>query len=273
MNKDIIYPKISVITPSYNQGKFLERTIQSILNQNYPNLEYIICDGGSTDESIDIIKKYSDKITWWCSEPDGGQTYAINKGMRKATGDIVCWINSDDVLLPNALQHVGKFFSANPNIDFIMGIVLEIDKNDFIIKMTHTILNKNLAQHGCYNINQQGMFWKRSLFNTIGYLQDDFHACMDAEFVIRLLENNIPIKVLNHPLGAIRIHNDTKTAQGGIIWENDWKKISQHYNGKYVRNKKSIYYLLYGFLKFVKLYYFKDIFFKLSNKNKKFFEL
>ena len=94
------YPKITVVTPSYNQGQFIEATILSVIEQEYPNLEYLVCDGGSTDETVEILKKFSDKITWWCSEKDKGQSDAINKGMRKATGDIVCWINSDDVLLP-----------------------------------------------------------------------------------------------------------------------------------------------------------------------------
>ena len=98
------YPKITVVTPSYNQGQFIEATIQSVIGQQYPNLEYIVCDGGSTDETVEILKKYTDKITWWCSEKDKGQSDAINKGMRKATGDIVCWINSDDVLLPGTLH-------------------------------------------------------------------------------------------------------------------------------------------------------------------------
>ena len=92
------YLRITVVTPSYNQGQFIESTILSVIEQNYPNLEYFICDGGSNDQTVDIIKKYENKIDWWCSEKDKGQTDAINKGMRRATGDIVCWINSDDVL-------------------------------------------------------------------------------------------------------------------------------------------------------------------------------
>ena len=108
------YPKITVVTPSYNQGQFIEATIKSVIGQQYPNLEYIVCDGGSTDETVEILKKYADKITWWCSEKDKGQSDAINKGMHRATGDIVCWINSDDVLLPGTLLTVAKFFHDHP---------------------------------------------------------------------------------------------------------------------------------------------------------------
>ncbi len=118
------FPKISIITPSYNQGCFLKNTIMSILDQGYPNLEYIICDGGSTDNSVDIIKKYENKITFWCSEKDNGQTDAINKGMKKATGDIVGWINSDDVLLPGSLFQIANFFAKNRDCEFMNGIGL-----------------------------------------------------------------------------------------------------------------------------------------------------
>jgi glycosyltransferase involved in cell wall biosynthesis len=254
------YPKISIITPSYNQGQFIERTILSIVNQKYQNLEYFVIDGGSTDNTLEIIKKYQNKIKYWISEKDKGQTDAINKGMQRATGDIVCYINSDDVLLPGSLKYVGDFFSKNNNVDFIMGISLEIDLNDFITKYTHSIINKWFAKHGCYNINQQGMFWRRSIFDRIGFFRTDFHACMDAEFVIRALTNKIPIKVINKPLGAIRVYSTTKTAIGGDIWDKDWTEIQNKYNG-FVRNKKSIYYLIYGFVKLIKGYYLSDYYF------------
>src|SRR5450759_2806690 len=119
--------KISVITPSYNQGQFLEETILSVINQNYPNLEYFIIDGGSTDNSIEIIKKYEKHLTYWVSEKDNGQAHAINKGFKKATGDIVCWINSDDLLIQGAINTISNYFSRNPDVQFINGYTLRID--------------------------------------------------------------------------------------------------------------------------------------------------
>ena len=110
------WPKISIITPSYNQGIFIEETILSVLDQNYPNLEYIIMDGGSTDNTVDIIKKYEDRITYWISEKDNGQSDAINKGFHKSTGDILHWLNSDDVLVPRALNMLVEYLSNNPDI-------------------------------------------------------------------------------------------------------------------------------------------------------------
>ena len=115
------YPRITIITPSYNQGQFIEETIQSVLNQGYPNLEYIIIDGGSTDQTVEIIKRYAAQIAYWVSEPDRGQTHAINKGLAQATGEILAYLNSDDYYLPGALHAVAKYFGCNPQVDLLHG--------------------------------------------------------------------------------------------------------------------------------------------------------
>ena len=252
------YPKITVVTPSYNQKEFIERTILSIINQNYPNLEYIVCDGGSTDGTIDILKKYDKQIDWWISEKDKGQTDAINKGMKKATGDIVCWINSDDILLPGALYNVANFFQKHPECDFANGYTIEIDKEDKILKFTHIIMSRFFFEKGCYNISQQGMFWKRNLFDKIGYLNESFHAKMDVEWLIRVYESGANIQLLNKHLGAIRIYGETKTAIGGSIWENDAKEIKSLYNGSYAYNRSNIYFILFVLYKLIKGCYLKN---------------
>src|SRR5215468_10026487 len=112
-------PKLSIVTPSFNQGRFLEETIRSVLTQNYPNLEYIIIDGGSTDETVDVIRKYQDKVNYWVSEKDRGQVDAINKGIEKCTGDIFGFINSDDVYLPGTFSAVIEHFQANPKSEWV----------------------------------------------------------------------------------------------------------------------------------------------------------
>ena len=113
--------KISIVTPSFNQGQFLESTILSVLDQDYPDLEYIIIDGGSTDNSLEVIRKYTDRISYWVSEPDEGQSHAINKGWSMATGDIIAWINADDVYCPGAFSLVAKAFENNPDAVMVIG--------------------------------------------------------------------------------------------------------------------------------------------------------
>jgi glycosyltransferase involved in cell wall biosynthesis len=263
--------KVSVITPSYNQGQFLERTILSIINQNYPNLEYIIIDGGSTDNSVEIIKKYENQITYWVSEKDNGQTDAINKGMRKATGDIVCWINSDDILLSGALKIVGEYFKNYPKIEFLNGLTLQIDKEDKILRMGHILNSKWFHERGIYNISQQGMFWRKSLFDKVGELDETFHYCMDVEWIVRLYENNVKMAKINKLLGAIRIHELTKTtiANSNNVWNVDQEKILKKFNGKYAAlNKTKIVLFFYGFIKLINGMYFQDWLFKKKYYNK-----
>lgn len=267
------YPKITVVTPSYNQGEFIERTIVSILGQNYPNLEYIICDGGSTDNTIDIIKKYEDKLTWWCSEKDKGQSDAINKGMKRATGEICCWINSDDALLPGALNYVGQYFRNHPQVDFLSGLTVEIDKEDKIIRFIYRLMNKYFFSHGCYNFSQQGMFWRRKLFDEIGYLNDTFHAKMDVEWMIRNYENNTKIKIISVNLGAIRIYNETKTAMGGYIWERDAAEIRKKYGGKYSPVRSGFIWYMYILCKFLKGCYLKNWLMSIKYKGKYYWEI
>ncbi len=259
-------PKITIITPSYNQGQFIERTILSIINQGYPNLEYIIIDGGSTDNTVEIIRKYENRVTYWISEKDSGQSDAINKGLRIATGDIVGWINSDDVLLPGALNYIGSYFRNNQNVGLLNGTVIEIDKNDKCLKINYGIFSKWFAQRGCYNILQQSMFWRLPIMQDVGYLSADYHACMDLEFLIRAYENNVVIRQVDKTFGAIRIYENTKTAMGGNIWADDYEKIEKKYEGSYIKDRFSFNYFLYVVCKFVRGYYLRRLVFSIKNK-------
>ena len=179
-------PLISVITPSYNQAQYLEDTIQSVLHQDYPNLEFIIIDGSSTDGSQEIIRRYSDKLAWWVSEPDQGQADAINKGLRKAKGEIVAWLNSDDLYLPGAVSSAVEAFKMNPAAGVIYGDAVSADAEG-------RLLNKLCFSHWNtldflkFNIIcQPAVFMKRSYLEKIGYLDASYHFFLDHQLWIRL---------------------------------------------------------------------------------------
>src|SRR5262245_964599 len=131
------WPKITVVTPSYNQGQFLERAIQSVLSQNYPNIEYFVFDAGSTDDSVAILRKYNKRLTHWASETDHGQSDAILKGWKMATGDILAWLNSDDFYYPGALHEVGRRFNAAPDLKMLCGCVALVDESGRRIRVKH----------------------------------------------------------------------------------------------------------------------------------------
>jgi glycosyltransferase involved in cell wall biosynthesis len=205
------WPKISVVTPSFNQAAFLERTIQSVLSQDYPNLEYIIIDGGSTDHSVDTIKKYADKLAYWVSEKDNGQTHAINKGFRRATGDIVAWLNSDDEYCPFALKNVAEAFMADKDIDFVFGNRITIDETGRILRQDrHTKFSFRAQVILLSILSQPASFWKRSIFEKHGYLDESLRFAMDFEFFCRI-GSQIKAKHIRKNLARFRWHGTSKS--------------------------------------------------------------
>jgi len=205
-------PKISIITPSYNQGQFLEETILSVLKQDYPNLEYIIIDGGSTDNSVEIIKKYEDRLTYWISEKDRGQTHAINKGFRTASGKILTWLNSDDLLLPGAVSMVADFFERYPETGFVYGDCHVINENGKLFYVSKVVpFERNLLFYGRCLISQPASFFRRNVLDRIGYLDESFDFAMDIELWIRAAQSRIKFDALFYPLAAARVHGKAKT--------------------------------------------------------------
>ena len=189
------HPKISVVTPNFNQGKFIEQTIQSVINQNYPNLEYIIIDGGSTDDSLDIIEKYSDSLAHWESGKDDGMYHAINKGFDLSSGEIMCWVNSDDVLWPNSLHKVAALFNKYDKVKWLMGKPLMINEMGEIIwsgfNNVHSPYFFYLHNHTrSYTfIQQESTFWKRSLWEkTGGHLDTSFNLGADFDLWLRFFK-------------------------------------------------------------------------------------
>ena len=207
------WPKITIVTPSYNQGQFIEETIRSILLQNYPNLEYIIIDGGSTDNSVEVIKKYEPWLSYWVSEPDRGQAHAINKGFSMATGEIIQWINSDDLLTLGALAEVGYLASASPD-HLIGGGCLNFDeKGDDVILINQGLSQGNLLRHwrrDKFIYQQPALFVPYSAFARCGYLDESMHYCFDYEWTIRLLSFCRPVYTPKK-LARFRWHPNSKT--------------------------------------------------------------
>ncbi|WP_295101568.1 glycosyltransferase family 2 protein [uncultured Candidatus Kuenenia sp.] len=208
----IEYPKITVVTPSYNQAQFLERTILSVLNQNYPNLEYIIIDGGSTDGSVEIIKKYETKLAYWVSEPDRGQSHAINKGWQMSTGQIMAYLNSDDTYRAGALFYIAKYFAEHPEVDMVYGDVYVIDENDNLVQpfICGEFNLKRYIKDCNYYIPQQAVFFRRQIFEKVGLLDENLHFKMDRDYFIRIGINGC-VKRIPHYLAHFRTHPAAKS--------------------------------------------------------------
>jgi len=226
------YPKVSITTPSYNQGEYIEDTIKSVIEQDYPNLEYIIIDGGSNDNSVEIIKKYADLYPFirWVSEKDRGQSHAINKGFRRSTGEIVAWLNSDDVYATNAIKNQVKLLQNNPDVILVYGDAIIEDEVTGIkekFKSAEPFDYYRLI-HVNHMIMQPTTFWRRQLFDKIGYLDESLNFTMDWEFWIRAGKEH---KILYNPITIARAkdYKTTKTFSGGFPRLKEIKMIQDKY--------------------------------------------
>ncbi len=208
------FPKISVVIPSFNQGIFLERTLLSIINQNYPDVEIIIIDGGSIDDTIPIINKYEQYISYWVSENDHGQSHALNKGFTRATGEIFAWQNCDDIYLPNAFYRVAELFMKHPEITVCYGDWYSIDENDDIITKNFSL--KPRKPHSPYenmDAYNQTILWRKEVHDRFGAFDENLHQRMDCDMIVRFLLNEGPacfFKVKAF-LGAFRCYAAQKT--------------------------------------------------------------
>jgi glycosyltransferase involved in cell wall biosynthesis len=207
-------PKISIVTPSFNQGRFLEETILSVLNQKYPDLEYIVIDGGSTDETVDVIRRYEDRLAYWISEKDSGQVHAINKGLEQTTGDIFAFINSDDVYLPGAFAAVAEYFENYPECEWICGDSIMFGEG-YATELTQTVVPRSAAHclSWAYNAAQPGHFWKRELVE--GGFDESWPYDFDHDLYVRLLLAGHRCEHIPLPLAAYRLHAVSKTVAEG----------------------------------------------------------
>ena len=227
-------PLVSIITPSYNQGKFIRETIESVLQQKYENIEYIIIDGGSTDNSLDIIKEYEDRLTY-ISEKDNGQSDAINKGFRMAHGEIVAWLNSDDVYEPDCIEKAVEEFIKNDKVGLVYGdgyIIDEFSNKLKIFEYTQEFDFWKLVNFWDY-IMQPATFFKRKTLQDVGYLDENLHYCMDWDLWIKLAAVS-EVKYIPELLACSREYGETKTSTGGDKRLVEITKLLQKYSGKQV---------------------------------------
>lgn len=248
--KEVSCPKISVVTPSLNQAQFLERTILSVLNQNYPNLEYIIIDGGSSDQSVDIIRKYEKYLAYWVSEPDKGQANAINKGFQKSTGEILAWLCSDDVYLPDSLMMVSTI-STQKKADLIYGNTYLINQTDKIIGEHRNVRYSQIFAQSAiidriFSISQPSMFWKRELFNTVGGLNEELSNVLDNDLIIKFLLTGSKVEYCREFFSCERLHPNRKTEKLKHISLQEIAIVKSSYSGinKIGYCKKILVYLL-----------------------------
>jgi glycosyltransferase involved in cell wall biosynthesis len=218
------WPKITIVTPSYNQGAFIEETIRSVLLQNYPNLEYIVMDGGSTDDTRQILEKYSPWISFWQSKKDNGQGHAINLGFSLASGSIYGWINSDDFYMDSALLELEKGF-RNPNVEIISGdgIMIDEPKKSAVYQKSNLVKRRYLFVGGI--IMQHSTFWRSQIHQPI---LEKLNCAVDSELWFRIIPNH-RLKHLAFPLGVARIQPDAKTHHKKYqkMWEDDNQLISE----------------------------------------------
>jgi len=245
------YPKISVITPSYNQAKYIKMTIDSVLTQRYPNLEYIVMDGGSTDGTVEILESYGKKIKW-ISKGDSGQSDAINKGIKLSSGEIIGYINSDDYLLKNSLFKIANLFSENNNAYWVTGVCKIVDENNFEVRQLVTYY-KNIflkyfrSEKLLYVVNyisQPATFWRRELFKKIGYFDEKLHYSMDYDYWLRIAKK-YKLYFIDDYLAAYRVHNKSKAVTSPETqFKAEFMISSKYIDSKVIQVVHKIHYLL-----------------------------
>ena len=232
-------PRITVVTPSFNQGRFLEQTIRSVLDQGYPNLEYIICDGGSTDNSVEIIGKYQDRLAWWCSGKDNGQSDAINMGLRRGSGDLFTFINSDDTLCPGSLMAAANAFMEGRR--WIMGWAMFLEPGGGDWPQLPEAYSRRVDWHLGNPICQQGTFWDASFTRELGYFREELRYAFDYDFWMRLVFRGKTFPhLLRRCMATYRLHEGSKTFSEFDKFEAEFKVIRGEYSNLLTAKEQSM---------------------------------
>jgi glycosyltransferase involved in cell wall biosynthesis len=223
-------PEVAIVTPSYNQGTYLAATIDSVLSQNYPRLQYRVEDGGSSDNSRGVLESYGSRLTWR-SERDAGQADAINRGFSETSGEIMGYLNSDDLLLPGALAFVARAFAEHPNVDVVYGHRIYIDENGLETGRWVTVPHDAEALKLVTVVPQETMFWRRRVWERIGPFDAKLHFAFDWDFMLRAQAAGYKFRQLPRFLGCFRVHGAQKTATIWDVYEQEAGKLREKYLG------------------------------------------
>jgi glycosyltransferase involved in cell wall biosynthesis len=218
-------PKISIVTPSYNQASFLEETIRSITSQGYPNLEYIVMDGGSTDGSSEIIRKYQEEIAFWQSERDAGQSDALCQGFQRANGEVLAYLNSDDTLEPGTLKIVGEYMASHPEVDLVYGDMNLIDAAGIYLYTAHPLLDLRILVYENPFIPQQAMFWRRALYVRVGGVNPTLRFAMDYDLALKFLLGGARVAKIRKVLANFRVHAAAKSSTIRDVMQSERSEI------------------------------------------------
>jgi glycosyltransferase involved in cell wall biosynthesis len=234
-------PKICIVTPSFNQAEFLERTICSVISQNYPALEYVVRDGGSTDGTVEILERYSHSLTHWESIPDRGQAEAVNRGFLHCTGEIMGYLNSDDLLLPGTLNYIADFFSRHPGVDVVYGHRILVDEHDREVGRWVMPPHENEVLAWVDYLPQETMFWRRDIWKNVGAsLNEEFQFAMDWDLILRFLRAGAKFVRLPRFLGAFRVHPRQKTVSLiGTVGKREVDAIRKTIHGRHVSSAEA----------------------------------
>lgn len=249
MNAD---PTLSIVVANYNYGRFLAAAIESVLNQSCQDFELIIVDGGSSDNSVEIIKQYEERIAWWCSEPDRGQSHAFNKGFAQAKGRFLTWLNADDLMLPGTVEKMAGMARRYPDLKWITGNLLRFTEDGNVIEAKwgpHWLPNWMQRANSPIVVFGPTSFFDRAIYLKLGGMDEKLHYIMDTELWLRFMANGVTQKRLNHCCWAFRMHDQSKTAefadhcldsQRKTKLTEEWKYIELKHNYKASRLLRSV---------------------------------
>ena len=218
-------PRITVVTPSFNQAAFLEQTLRSVLDQGYPDLEHLVLDGGSTDGSLEIIRRHAPRLAFWRSEKDGGQSAALREGFDRANGEVLAWLNSDDWYEPGALHAVAEAFAIDHAVDIVYGSIRHVDPSGRRLFDAHLVLDWRILAWESEFVGQPAMFWRRGIYARAGGLDPTFHFAMDFDLVVRMLRAGARPAKLRRLLANFREHPSSKTLTIGAVGREEVARV------------------------------------------------